>query len=189
MRLNSFILLHYFILNERFARWHRRSACDVDETEPHSPTLTSLHLRHSSFSTLPFHLRHSSFYNPSFASPTSQALHLRHLASRPWCKIRMRYDRPSKWHAWAELILQPFHHFTYVTAHSPTLPSLYLRHSSFSYPTVASPTSQLIFQTLLSHLLRHRLFTYLTWRADHDVKNGWDTRDPVSDIYKQSSFS
>ena len=38
----------------------------------HSPTLRSLHLRHSSFS------------NPSFASPTSQALHLRHLASRPW---------------------------------------------------------------------------------------------------------
>ena len=39
---------------------------------PHSPTLTSLHLRHSSF------------YNPSVTSPTSQALHLRHLASRPW---------------------------------------------------------------------------------------------------------
>ena len=30
------------------------------------------------------------------------------------------------------------------TAHSPTLPSLYLRHSSFSNPSVASPTSQLI---------------------------------------------
>ena len=28
-----------------------------------------------------FHLRHSSFSDPSFASPTSQALHLRHLAS------------------------------------------------------------------------------------------------------------
>ena len=32
----------------------------------HSPTLSSLHLRRSSF------------YNPSFASPTPQALHLRH---------------------------------------------------------------------------------------------------------------
>ena len=32
-------------------------------------------------------------------------------------------------------------HFTYVTTHSPTLPSLYLRHSSFSNPSVASPTS------------------------------------------------
>ena len=40
------------------------------------------------------------------------------------------------------LILQPFHHFTYVTDHSPTLPSLYLRHSSFSNPSFASPTSQ-----------------------------------------------
>ena len=38
----------------------------------HSPTLPLLHLRHSSIS------------NPSFAYPTSQALHLRHLASRPW---------------------------------------------------------------------------------------------------------
>ena len=28
-------------------------------------------------------LRHSSFSNPSFASPTSQALYLRHLTSRP----------------------------------------------------------------------------------------------------------
>ena len=37
----------------------------------HSPTLPLLHLRHSSFS------------NPSFASPTSQDIYLRHLASRP----------------------------------------------------------------------------------------------------------
>ena len=43
-----------------------------------------------------------------------------------------------------QLILQDFRRFTYVTAHSPTLPSLYLRHSSFSNPSVASPTSQLI---------------------------------------------
>ena len=44
------------------------------------------------------------------------------------------------------LILQAFRQFTYVTAHSPTLPSLYLRHNSFSNPSVASPTSQLILQ-------------------------------------------
>ena len=37
-------------------------------------------------------------------------------------------------------------HFTYVSAHSPTLPSLYLRHSSYSNPSVASPTSQFILQ-------------------------------------------
>ena len=42
----------------------------------HSPTLTLLHLRHSSFS------------NPSFASPMSEALHLIHLASRPWTSSR-----------------------------------------------------------------------------------------------------
>ena len=45
-----------------------------------------------------------------------------------------------------QLNLQPFRHFTYVTAHSPTLPSLYLRHSSFSDHSVASPTSQFILQ-------------------------------------------
>ena len=75
-----------------------------------------------------------------------------------------------------KLILQSFRHFTYVTAHSPTLASLYLRHSSFSNISVALPTSQLILQpfrcfmyvtahspTLLSLLLLHRLFTYVTW--------------------------
>ena len=44
----------------------------------HSPTLPLLHLRHSSFS------------NPSFASTTSQALHVRHLASRP-CHKSLNY--------------------------------------------------------------------------------------------------
>ena len=66
------------------------------------------------------------------------------------------------------LILQPFCHFTYVTAHSPTI-------------FVALPTSQLILQpfrcftyvtahspTLLS-LLRHWVFTYVTWRAAHEA--------------------
>ena len=110
----------------------------------HSPTLPSLYPRHSSFS------------NPSVASPTSQ------------------------------FILQPFFRFSYVTstsltspceppmssAYSPTFPSLHLRHNSFSNPSVALPTSQLILQsfrcftyvtvhssTLLSLLLRHKLFT------------------------------
>ena len=62
------------------------------------------------------------------------------------------------------------------------LPSLYLRHSSFSNPSVASPKSQLILQpfrrftyvtahspTLLSVLLHLRIFTYITWRAAHDM--------------------
>ena len=55
----------------------------------------------------------------------------------------------------SQLILQSFHHFTYVTAHSPTIPSLYLRHSSFSNPSVASPTSQFILQPFF-------LFSYVT---------------------------
>ena len=55
----------------------------------------------------------------------------------------------------AELILQPFRHFTCVTVHSPALPLLYLRHSSFSNPSVASPTSQLILQPF-------SLFSYVT---------------------------
>ena len=42
----------------------------------------------------------------------------------------------------SQLILQPFHRFTYITAHSPTLPLLHLCHSSFSNSSFASPTSQ-----------------------------------------------
>ena len=44
------------------------------------------------------------------------------------------------------IILQAFRCFTYVTVHSSTLPSLYLCHSSFSNPSVASPTLQFILQ-------------------------------------------
>ena len=40
----------------------------------------------------------------------------------------------------------------YVTAHSPSLPSLYLHHSSFSNSFVASPTSQLILQPFFRFL-------------------------------------
>ena len=59
-------------------------------------------------------------------------------------------------------------------------PSLHLRHSSLSNPSVDLPTSQLILQpfrcftyvtahspTLLSFLLSHKIFTYVTWRAAH----------------------
>ena len=40
-------------------------------------------------------------------------------------------------------------------AHSPTFPSLHLRHNSFSNPSIALPTSQLILQPF-------RCFTYVT---------------------------
>ena len=65
--------------------------------------------------------------------------------------------------------------FSYVTAHSPNFPSLHLRRSSFSNPSVTLPTSQLILQpfrcfsyitthspTLLSLLLRHSSFSNLS---------------------------
>ena len=64
-----------------------------------------------------------------------------------------------------------------------TFPSLHLRYSSFPNPSVALLTSQLILQpfrcftsvtahspTLLSLLLLHRLFTYVTWQAAHGNK-------------------
>ena len=54
----------------------------------------------------------------------------------------------------SQLVLQPFRRFTYVAAHSPTLPSLYLRRSSFSNLSVTSPKSQLILQ-------HFRRFTYV----------------------------
>ena len=76
--------------------------------------------------------------------------------------------------ATSQLIFQPFRCFIYVTVHSttsqalhliqlanrpwyssPTFPSLHLRHNSFSKPSVALPTSQLILQHL-----RH--FNYVT---------------------------
>ena len=63
----------------------------------------------------------------------------------------------------AQLILQPFLHFTYITAHSSTLPSLYLRHNSFSNPSVVLPTSQIIPQPLFRFSYVTRLFTYVTW--------------------------
>ena len=70
-----------------------------------------------------------------------------------WCNPLREYTDNSIFDIYAcncckyeTLILQPFSHFTYVTTHCPTLPSLYLRHSSFSNPSVASPTSQLILQ-------------------------------------------
>ena len=76
---------------------------------------------------------------------------------------------------WALLNLQPFRHFTYVTAHSPTLTSLYLvtahsptipllhlSHSSFSNPTFASPTSKGI---QLIHLASRPWFTYTVFKT------------------------
>ena len=59
----------------------------------HSPTIPSLYLCTAHSPNLPLlHLRHSSFSNPSSTFPTSQALHLRHLASRPCCNLMSLYN-------------------------------------------------------------------------------------------------
>ena len=96
------------------------------------------------------------------------------------------------------LILQAFRHFTYVTdhSHSPSFPSLHLRHRSFSNPSLALPTSQLILQsfrcftyvtahsaTLLSFLLRHRIFTYVTRRDAHGQSFPDSQESPKAIIY------
>ena len=61
-------------------------------------------------------------------------------------------------------IIQPFRRFTYVTAHSPTLPLLHLRHSSFSNPPFAFPTSQALH---LRHLASLPSFnTKLNWNFE-----------------------
>ena len=88
--------------------------------EPHSPTLTSLHLCHSSFS------------NPSAALPTSQLI-----LQLFRCFTYIIGTSPTP-----QLILKPFLRLIYATAHSTTLPPIHLRHRSFYNPSVASPTSQ-----------------------------------------------
>ena len=106
-------------------RLRRRFTC----VTAHSPTLPSRNLRRSSF------------YNPSIASSTAQALHLRHLASRPFIQLVFLWSGgyvvalPT-----SQLILQSFRRVIYVTANSTSLPF---------------------------HHQRHMHFTYVTWRAAH----------------------
>ena len=89
--------------------------------------------------TLPLlYLHHISFSNSSFAFPMSQLCHSPIFPSLHLC--RSPFSNPSVALPTSQLILQPVHCFTYVTSHSPTL---------------------------LSLLLRHRLFIYVTWRVAH----------------------
>ena len=54
------------------------------------------------------------------------------------------------------MLQRPFRRFTYVTVHSPTLPSFHLRHSSFYNSSVASPTSQALY---IRHLASRPCYT------------------------------
>ena len=90
-----------------------------------------------------FHLRHGNVQPLSNLDP-SVMKHL--LCSRKYIIISCKSAKPRTGILHGRLILQAFSRFTYVTAHSPTLLSLYPRHNSFSNPSVASPMSQLIHQ-------------------------------------------
>ena len=104
-----------------------------------------------------------SFSNPSVASPTSLFI-LRSFFRFSYVtstSLNSPGEPPMKQSSFynlsvtspmTQLVLQPFRRFTYVTDHSPTLPSLYLRHghsptlpllhlrhSSFPNPSFASP--------------------------------------------------
>ena len=97
----------------------------------HSPSFPSLHLCHSSFSNPSIILPTSQLIlQPSIILPTSQ------LILQPYPSLYLlhsSFSNPSVASPTSLLILQPFHHFTYVTTHSPTL-------------SAALPTSQIIVQ-------------------------------------------
>ena len=130
-----------WLIHGWLAKWHKWAELILQPLRcftyvtAHSPTLPSLYLRHSSFC------------NPYFTSPTSQA----HSPTFPSLHL-------------CQLILQPFRRFTYVTAHWPALPFLHLRHSSFSNPYFASPTSQALhLRHLASRPWINHLVTFLSW--------------------------
>ena len=65
------------------------------------------------------------------------------------------------------MLERPIRRFTYVTVHSPTLPSFYVRHSSFYNSSVASPTPQALHLRLLPsrpwYAIVYTLILYLGW--------------------------
>ena len=92
------------------------------------------------------------------------------------------------------LILQPFRHFTYVTAHSPNLSvalptsqiilQLFLGHSSFSNPSFASPTSQALH---LRHLANRPCISTLITKCSENVVADTDKNKALIDCHKCSS--
>ena len=96
----------------------------------------------------------SSFSNISVTSPTSQFILQ---PFRRFTYVTAHSPNLSVTSPTSQLIAQRFRCFTYVTAQSPTLPLLHLRHSSFSNPSFASPTSQALH---LIHLASRPWATY-----------------------------
>ena len=89
--------------------------------------------------------------------------------------------------SFALLILQIFRRFTYVTAHSPTLPLLHLRHSSFSNPPFDSPTSQGLHLGLI-HLTRAHSPTFPSLYLRHSSFSNSSVASPTSQFILQPFF-
>ena len=117
----------------KFGEWAELHFCIMSRA--HSPTFPSLHLRHNWISS------------PSVALPTSP--------TNEQSSFYFSVTSPT-----SQLILQPFRRFTYVTVHFPTLPLLHLRHSSFSNPSFASPTSQALHLASRPWCAHNELLTY-----------------------------
>ena len=117
-------------VTESLENEHCSTAYSTVYSSAHSPTFLSLHLCPAHSPSLPsLYLRHSSFSNPSFASPTSQALHLHHLVSSAqsptFLSLRLchsSFSKPSVAFPMSQLILQPFFCFSYITDSSLTSP-------------------------------------------------------------------
>ena len=110
--------------NELWRRWSGGMVgewAELIDIEIHSRTYSQ------TFPSL--HLRHNSFSNPSFASPTSQALHRAHSPTFQSLHLRhSSFSNPSVALSTSQFILQPFFRFSYVTScslSSPGEPPMY----------------------------------------------------------------
>ena len=72
--------------------------------------------------------------------------------------------------------------YSHSRAHSPTIPSLHLRHNSFSNPSVALPMSQLILQPF-------RCFTYFTVILQSFFRFSYVTSSSLNSPGELCSFS
>ena len=80
--------------------------------------------------------------NSPCSRPESDSSWTHHRDSSDASRSQSSFSKLSIISSTSQLILQPFHRFTYITAHSPTLLLLHLHHSSLFNPSFTSPTSQ-----------------------------------------------
>ena len=85
-------------------------------------------------------------------------------------------------------ILQPFLCFTYITAHSPTLPLLHLHNSSFSNHSIASPTSQLILQPFHYFIVTTHSLALPSLFLHHSPFSNHSVASPSSHLILQPFF-